>query len=162
LFFLNITRLFNLFSPITINRVSFSVIRILFVTIIFIIRALKINIFLRAEFKSLLLVRAFLALAFINLVSLVCYRFPLTTVIRVNLGLALFFWGATILLVLVKLSFVSRVLPSHTPRYLIPFLRVVELVRLGVRPITLGFRLLANISAGHILLTLVCKLRIGL
>jgi F-type H+-transporting ATPase subunit a len=52
-------------------------------------------------------------------------------------------------------------LPLNTPWYLIPFLRVVEMVRIRVRPVTLCFRLLANISAGHILLALVCKLSFG-
>jgi len=111
------------------------------------------------EFQSLLIVSSFLALAFINLLSLRCYRFPLTTSVGINLRVALFFWGSTLLMTSVKLSFVSVALPINTPRYLIPFLRVVELVRISVRPITLSFRLLANIRAGHILLTLVCKLR---
>jgi len=59
-----------------------------------------------------------------------------------------------------KLKSLSFVLPSNAPWYLIPFLSLVEMVRVLVRPLTLCFRLLANITAGHILITLVTKVRI--
>lgn len=49
-------------------------------------------------------------------------------------------------------------LPVNSPWYLIPFLGLVEVVSVVVRPVTLCFRLLANMRAGHILLTLICKM----
>ena len=46
-------------------------------------------------------------------------------------------------------------LPLGTPRFLIPFLPIIESLRILVRPITLSIRLAANIRAGHIILTLI-------
>lgn len=56
---------------------------------------------------------------------------------------------------------ISTIVPANSPWYLIAFLRIVEIVRIIVRPITLCFRLLANIRAGHILLALIRKLPIN-
>jgi len=65
-----------------------------------------------------------------------------------------------VIILLNKPYSVSCVLPRNSPRYLVFFLRVVECIRILIRPITLCFRLLANIRAGHILLSLVCKIRL--
>jgi ATP synthase subunit 6 len=46
-------------------------------------------------------------------------------------------------------------LPAGAPAALAPFLVLIERIRLLVRPVTLSVRLMANISAGHIVLTLV-------
>lgn len=52
-------------------------------------------------------------------------------------------------------SSVAFILPLATPTFLIPFLPIIETLRIIVRPITLSIRLAANISAGHIILTLI-------
>ena len=52
-------------------------------------------------------------------------------------------------------SFLAVLLPVGAPAALNPFLVLVETVRIGVRPITLSVRLVANIGAGHIILCLV-------
>ena len=41
------------------------------------------------------------------------------------------------------------------PSFLNPFLILIEIVRIRVRPITLSVRLVANIAAGHIVLSLI-------
>jgi len=110
----------------------------------------------------LFVLRGFLILALSNLLSLVCYRYPLTTTLGFNLSMALSLWLTGILFTLVKGLSLASLLPRNSPWYLIPFLCLVEVVRIVVRPITLCFRLLANIRAGHILLTLICKIRTGL
>ncbi len=104
---------------------------------------------------------SFLSLALLNLISLVAYSYPVTTTLAFNLSAALSLWLASILLFVVKQSYISSLLPTNSPWYLVPFLSLVELIRFTVRPITLCFRLLANISAGHIMLSLMCKLPIG-
>jgi len=44
---------------------------------------------------------------------------------------------------------------------LAPFLILVELVRTIIRPLTLAFRLAANITAGHVILSLVARTGVG-
>lgn len=50
--------------------------------------------------------------------------------------------------------FVASLLPAGAPAALNPFLILVEIVRISVRPITLSVRLAANIGAGHIVIGL--------
>lgn len=52
-------------------------------------------------------------------------------------------------------SFVSHMCPFGSPLVLGWFLRLVEVVRLCLRPVTLSVRLAANMSAGHVVLGLV-------
>lgn len=48
-----------------------------------------------------------------------------------------------------------HMIPQGTPLVLMPFMTVVELISLCIRPITLAVRLVANIVAGHCLLGIV-------
>jgi F-type H+-transporting ATPase subunit a len=50
--------------------------------------------------------------------------------------------------------FLAHLIPIRTPPILIPFIVIIELIRNLIRPITLSVRLAANITAGHLLLTL--------
>lgn len=165
--------MFNSFSPILLRRISFSIIIFLFLNILIIFLFLRSfhtsirtevlikfskRIFPRRSYLLIISIRRFFLLAILNLVSLMVFSYPITTTLRFNLRLALLIWGASILFFFRKTSFISRLLPLNSPWYLIPFLAVIELVRLRVRPLTLCFRLLANISAGHILLSLICKI----
>ncbi|KYN06112.1 ATP synthase subunit a, partial [Cyphomyrmex costatus] len=51
-------------------------------------------------------------------------------------------------------KFLSHLTPEGTPFLLIPFIVIIESIRLLIRPITLAIRLTANIIAGHLLLSL--------
>jgi len=146
-----------MFAPIILAKILLFFIRIFLTTIILLCIISKLNLFILI-FNSSLLITGIFLLVTMNLSSLVFYRYPLTTTIRINLSLSITIWLGRVLILLVKVSFISRLLPMNTPTYLITFLRLVELVSTLVRPITLSFRLLANITAGHILLGLVCKL----
>jgi F-type H+-transporting ATPase subunit a len=48
----------------------------------------------------------------------------------------------------------AHFLPDGAPDWLNPFLVLIESTRVLVRPLTLSFRLAANITAGHIVLSL--------
>jgi F-type H+-transporting ATPase subunit a len=48
----------------------------------------------------------------------------------------------------------AHLVPQRTPSALIPFMVLIESIRNIIRPITLSVRLMANIVAGHLLITL--------
>lgn len=48
----------------------------------------------------------------------------------------------------------AHLVPQSTPGLLIPFIVLIESIRNVIRPITLSVRLIANIVAGHLLITL--------
>merc|ERR1712108_93351 len=48
----------------------------------------------------------------------------------------------------------AHLVPLGSPGLLIPFIVLIEMVRSIIRPLTLSVRLVANIVAGHLLLTL--------
>ena len=50
--------------------------------------------------------------------------------------------------------FLIGFVPEGVPIYLAPFLVLIEIVRVGVRPITLSFRIAANLRTGHVVLGL--------
>jgi len=50
---------------------------------------------------------------------------------------------------------IAHLLPDGAPDWLNPFLVLIETTRVTVRPITLSFRLAANMRAGHIVLRLI-------
>ena len=49
----------------------------------------------------------------------------------------------------------AALLPIGAPAALNPFLVLIETVRIMARPVTLSVRLIANMRAGHIVLTLI-------
>lgn len=173
-----ITTLFNLFCPFLSKfSIRFRVRSIVFLTVLFLgVLAVPLAVKPSKSFKiraSLglfplrglylgLMSRGFLCLAGLNLVSLVCYSYPVTTTLGFNLNMALALWISGVLFKTVKELMWGRLLPANSPWYLAPFLSLIEAISLRVRPITLCFRLLANIRAGHVLLTLICKITLGL
>ena len=48
----------------------------------------------------------------------------------------------------------AHLVPLGSPGLLMPFIVLIEMVRSIIRPLTLSVRLVANIVAGHLLLTL--------
>ncbi len=103
-------------------------------------------------------IRVFLALSFFNLISLTFISFPSTTILIYNFTVALRGWLARILYFFINKTSFFVFTPFIAPWYLLFFLCFIEIVRARVRPLTLCFRLIANIRAGHILLSLRVKL----
>ena len=103
-----------------------------------------------------LFVGLFLALVIINLLGLVPFVFSLTRHLAVNGVLALVVWLRVVLIGLVYNlpAFLAHLQPIGSPRLLNPFLCLIELVSLLVRPLTLAVRLTANLRTGHILIAL--------
>nr|QBK82152.1 ATP synthase F0 subunit 6 [Nassarius acuticostus] len=99
----------------------------------------------------------FLFLILMNMSGLVPYVFSPTSHLAVSLSLGLPLWLTLIISAIFynPSSVVAGLLPMGAPAPLNPFLVIIETVSIMVRPITLSVRLTANMSAGHIVLTLI-------
>nr|QGZ08680.1 ATP synthase F0 subunit 6 [Euspira gilva] len=99
----------------------------------------------------------FLFLIFMNLSGLIPYVFSPTSHLAVSLSLGLPLWLSLIISAIFfnPSSVIAGLLPMGAPAALNPFLVLIETVSILVRPITLSVRLTANMSAGHIVLTLI-------
>nr|QFG38823.1 ATP synthase F0 subunit 6 [Aeneator valedictus] len=99
----------------------------------------------------------FLFLILMNMSGLVPYVFSPTSHLAVSLSLGMPLWLSLIISAVFfsPSSVVAGLLPMGAPAPLNPFLVVIETVSIMVRPITLSVRLTANMSAGHIVLTLI-------
>nr|AXA45243.1 ATP synthase F0 subunit 6 [Lucerapex sp. MNHN IM 2013-19988] len=99
----------------------------------------------------------FLFLIMMNLSGLIPYIFSPTSHLAVSLSLAAPLWLSLIVSAVTfnLSSTVAGLLPMGAPSPLNPFLVIIETASIMVRPITLSVRLMANMSAGHIVLTLI-------
>nr|YP_009526079.1 ATP synthase F0 subunit 6 [Bothrops pubescens]AXT17984.1 ATP synthase F0 subunit 6 [Bothrops pubescens] len=99
-----------------------------------------------------------------NLLGLLPYTFTTTSQLSMNMALALPLWLATVITGLKnKFSLtLAHLLPEGSPTPLIPLMIMIETASLLMRPIALGVRLTANITAGHLLMTMVSSATINL
>nr|YP_004733125.1 ATP synthase F0 subunit 6 [Triturus marmoratus]ADV35530.1 ATP synthase F0 subunit 6 [Triturus marmoratus] len=106
---------------------------------------------------SLLLASLMMFLITLNLLGLLPYTFTPTTQLSLNLGLAVPLWLATVLTGLRNQTThaLGHMLPEGTPTPLIPVLIIIETISLFIRPLALGVRLTANLTAGHLLIQLI-------
>ena len=95
----------------------------------------------------------FIFIAMLNILGLFPYVFVPTAQIVITLGLSVSIIIAVTLLGVFtfKLNFFSILMPGGVPLVLAPFLVVIETVSYLIKAISLGVRLAANISAGHLL-----------
>jgi len=95
----------------------------------------------------------FIFIAMLNILGLFPYLFVPTAQIVITLGISLSIIMAVTLLGFFnfKLNFLSILMPGGVPLVMAPFLVVIETVSYLIRAISLGVRLAANISAGHLL-----------
>nr|AEK12198.1 ATP synthase subunit 6 [Chenorhamphus campbelli] len=106
---------------------------------------------------ALILTSLMIFLLLINLLGLLPYTFTPTTQLSMNLALAFPLWFATLLTGLRNQPSASlgHLLPEGTPTPLIPALIMIETTSLLIRPLALGVRLTANLTAGHLLIQLI-------
>nr|YP_009943970.1 ATP synthase F0 subunit 6 [Edolisoma coerulescens]QOD95814.1 ATP synthase F0 subunit 6 [Edolisoma coerulescens] len=106
---------------------------------------------------ALILTSLMIFLLLINLLGLLPYTFTPTTQLSMNLALAFPLWLATLLTGLRNQPSISlgHLLPEGTPTPLIPALILIETTSLLIRPLALGVRLTANLTAGHLLIQLI-------
>nr|YP_010691228.1 ATP synthase F0 subunit 6 [Stercorarius longicaudus]WBU93446.1 ATP synthase F0 subunit 6 [Stercorarius longicaudus] len=106
---------------------------------------------------ALILTSLMMFLLMINLLGLLPYTFTPTTQLSMNMALAFPLWLATLLTGLRNQPSASlgHLLPEGTPTPLIPALILIETTSLLIRPLALGVRLTANLTAGHLLIQLI-------
>ncbi|NP_059336.1 ATP synthase F0 subunit 6 (mitochondrion) [Danio rerio] len=93
----------------------------------------------------------------INLLGLLPYTFTPTTQLSLNMGFAVPLWLATVIIGMKNQPTIAlgHLLPEGTPIPLIPALIIIETISLFIRPLALGVRLTANLTAGHLLIQLI-------
>nr|YP_009991874.1 ATP synthase F0 subunit 6 [Aegotheles bennettii]QNN84748.1 ATP synthase F0 subunit 6 [Aegotheles bennettii] len=113
---------------------------------------------------SIILTSLMTLLLMINLLGLLPYTFTPTTQLSMNMALAFPLWLATLLTGLRNQPSMSlgHLLPEGTPTPLIPALILIETTSLLIRPLALGVRLTANLTAGHLLIQLISTATIAL
>nr|AJQ21372.1 ATP synthase F0 subunit 6 [Doryteuthis opalescens] len=106
---------------------------------------------------SLLVSSLFITIINFNMLGMMPYVFSTTSHLAMTFSLSLPLWLSLIISSYMNnpYSSLAFMLPMGTPSFLIPFLPIIESLSILVRPITLSIRLAANISAGHIILTLI-------
>nr|USL47894.1 ATP synthase F0 subunit 6 [Microdous chalmersi]WLE72314.1 ATP synthase F0 subunit 6 [Microdous chalmersi]WLE72327.1 ATP synthase F0 subunit 6 [Microdous chalmersi]WLE72340.1 ATP synthase F0 subunit 6 [Microdous chalmersi]WLE72353.1 ATP synthase F0 subunit 6 [Microdous chalmersi] len=106
---------------------------------------------------AVILTSLMLFLISLNMLGLLPYTFTPTTQLSMNMGLAMPLWLATVLIGLRNQPTIAlgHLLPEGTPTPLIPVLIIIETISLFIRPIALGVRLTANLTAGHLLIQLI-------
>lgn len=106
----------------------------------------------------------FLFIFGVNLLGFFTYTFPVTTHVFITLGISFGVWLSVIMFGFYnfKILFLSSLMPSGAPLLLSPLLIIIEVVSNISRPVALGMRLAANLTAGHILIAILadfgCKL----
>lgn len=173
-----ITNLFSSFDPssfisLPLNWISATFL-LLIATPIFWLVPNKKNIFivsltstLHKEFRLLLggtningltimFITLFTFILLNNFLGLFPYIFTASSHLALTLGIALPLWVTFILFGWVNNTthIFAHIVPCGTPGALIPFIVLIESIRNVIRPITLSVRLMANIVAGHLLITL--------
>nr|YP_010397933.1 ATP synthase F0 subunit 6 [Rasbora paucisqualis]UQJ79171.1 ATP synthase F0 subunit 6 [Rasbora paucisqualis] len=106
---------------------------------------------------ALLFTALTLYLISMNLLGLLPYTFTPTTQLSMNMGFAVPLWLATVIVGMLNqpTSSLGHLLPEGTPTPLIPVLVIIETISLFIRPLALGVRLTANLTAGHLLIQLI-------
>lgn len=99
----------------------------------------------------------FFSIIIINLVGIIPYFFSTSSHLIFTLIFGLPLWFTIISSRFFKSlkKSIAHFLPDGAPDWLNPFLVLIETTRVTVRPLTLSFRLAANIRAGHIVLGLI-------
>nr|YP_009558646.1 ATP synthase F0 subunit 6 [Partulina redfieldi]AZZ06747.1 ATP synthase F0 subunit 6 [Partulina redfieldi] len=107
---------------------------------------------------SLLIISSiFMLILFNNFMGMLPFVFSTTSSLWMNGSLSILLWGMIIIsgLFFNLYKSLAHLAPTGSPLILLPLLVLIETVSIMIRPLTLTVRLVANITAGHIILTLI-------
>nr|YP_010279431.1 ATP synthase F0 subunit 6 [Narke japonica]UKG21296.1 ATP synthase F0 subunit 6 [Narke japonica] len=106
---------------------------------------------------AMILTALMLFLLSMNLLGLLPYTFTPTTQLSLNMAFAIPLWLMTVIIGMMNQPTVAlaHFLPEGTPTPLVPVLIIIETISLLIRPLALGVRLTANLTAGHLLMQLI-------
>lgn len=110
---------------------------------------------------NLIFISLFILIITNNFIGLFPYVFTRTRHLSINLSISLPLWIRIIIYGWINKTnhIFTHLVPQGTPNLLIPFIVLIESISNIIRPITLTVRLTANIIAGHLLLTLIRRIR---
>jgi ATP synthase subunit 6 len=99
-----------------------------------------------------------LIILFSNIIGLFPYSYAVTSQLVITMFFSLILFLSVNLgeIIKKKMVFLRHFLPNGTPLAIINLLTNIEFVSYNARPLSLGIRLFANITAGHILLKILC------
>jgi len=97
-----------------------------------------------------------LILIIINLIAITPFTPTPTAQIIISFPIATTYWLSIIIYGWIKKTkkIIIHLVPTGTPYPLINFIVIIEITRNLIRPLTLSIRLSANITAGHLLISL--------
>ena len=106
--------------------------------------------------QTLIFISLFIIIFLINFLGLFPYIFTRTRHLCFAFSFSIPLWiGSQINAWIIHTNNIfCHLVPEGTPFFLIPLLVIIERVRNLIRPLTLAVRLVANITAGHLLLVL--------
>nr|APM83417.1 ATP synthase F0 subunit 6 [Stolephorus indicus] len=106
---------------------------------------------------AVLLTSLMIFLITLNMLGLLPYTFTPTTQLSLNMAFAVPLWLAIVIIGMRNqpTAALGHLLPEGTPTPLIPVLIIIETISLFIRPLALGVRLTANLTAGHLLIQLI-------
>lgn len=109
--------------------------------------------------SSLIIIRIFIYILINNVIGLFPYIFTSSSRIVFCFRLVLPLWlGHVVYSWVIQCNHIlAHLVPLGTPVLLIPLIVILELLRRIIRPLTLSVRLGANLTAGHLLITLIAK-----
>nr|AYC65888.1 ATP synthase F0 subunit 6 [Amyrsidea minuta] len=121
------------------------------------IKDLVHEIFKFNDLTLLIFISIFVLIFISNVMGLIPYVFCATSHFSYNFSIGLTLWMTTMLWGMWNFSEhnIAHLTPMGCPLVLVPFMVLVEIVSSLIRPITLSLRLMSNMLAGHLILTLI-------
>nr|ACH81157.1 ATP F0 synthase subunit 6 [Tetragonula pagdeni] len=106
--------------------------------------------------NSLIFISLMFYTMLMNFLSLFPYIFPTTSHLLFNLSLSLPLWSSFFLYSIITnpMKFFAHLVPHNSPKALMNFMVIIELISYLIRPLTLSIRLSSNLISGHLILIL--------
>nr|YP_009357182.1 ATP synthase F0 subunit 6 [Ciona robusta]CAD56913.1 ATP synthase subunit 6 [Ciona robusta]SBU37550.1 ATP synthase subunit 6 [Ciona robusta] len=101
----------------------------------------------------------FFVILAMNLLGMLPFGFSMSSLLVVTFSFSVMLWISTVLRgYMINLKYnIAHLLPMGTPYFLVFMLVWIEIMSQLARPLALGIRLMANITAGHLLLHLISQ-----